>query len=79
MTQEQAKVTCLVCLWTRVKNCSLGYKAEKDFYLNYRPTCSRCGSRGWKIEEILEVIPPLNENEKELFSLSKHEDEAKVS
>lgn len=69
MKEATAKVTCLTCLWTWEKTCSLGYKAEKEFYLKYKPTCSRCGGRKWKIEEILEVRPLLNESEKDLFSL----------
>ena len=79
MREERAKVTCLTCDWSWEKTCSIDYVAEEEFYLKYKPTCSRCGGRKWKIEEILEVRPPLNENEKELFSLSNHEDEAKVS
>ena len=68
--EERAKVTCLTCLWTWEKTCSLGYAAERDFYLNYKPTCSRCGSRAWMIQEIMEARPPLDEHEKDLFSLA---------
>ena len=73
MKEERAKVTCLTCGWNWEKTCSLGYEVEKDFYLNYRTTCSQCGGMKWKIEEILEVRPPLNKYEKELFSLANYE------
>ena len=67
-----AKVTCLDCGWTWTKNCSLGYDAEKDFYLNYRPECPSCNHDPgtWKIEEVIEVMLPLTEDELFFFSLA---------
>ncbi|PYB68285.1 hypothetical protein DMB44_04370 [Thermoplasma sp. Kam2015] len=67
-----AKVTCLACGWTSMKNCLLGYEVEREFYMNYRPECPLCQQDpgSWKIEEIIEVRLPLTENEKDLFSLA---------
>ncbi len=67
-----AKVTCRSCGWTWIKNCLLGYDAEKDFYMNFKPECPSCGDDPgtWKIEEIIEVMPPLTKNERMLFSLA---------
>lgn len=67
-----AKVTCQDCGYTWTKNCSLGYEAEKDFYLNYKPRCPSCklGQGTWKIEEIIEVRMPLSDNERDLFNLA---------
>lgn len=65
-----AKVTCLNCGFTQEKNCSMEFKAEKDFYFNFNPNCPKClEKRKWKIEEIIEIRKPLDENEIELFSL----------
>ena len=66
-----AKVTCKNCGWSWVKVCSLGYEAEKDFYLNHRPRCRRCFHSSWTIEEVVEVNKPISEAEKDLFSLSE--------
>ena len=70
--EERAKVTCLVCGWTWEKPCSFAFEDEKDFYLNYKPMCSNCGYHPgkWKIEEVLEVTLPLDEYQKDLFSLA---------
>lgn len=70
--EERAKITCLVCGWTWEKPCSFTFEDEKDFYLNYKPKCSKCGHHPgkWKIEEILEVTLPLDEYQKDLFSLA---------
>ena len=65
-----AEVTCLNCGFKWEKNCSMGFKAEQDFYLNYDPYCPKCDeNRKWKIEEVIEIRKPLDENEIELFSL----------
>jgi len=66
---DQARVTCRRCGYAWVKDCTLGYEAEKDFFQNYRPECPKCRNTEWSIEEIIEVRLPLNENERELFSL----------
>lgn len=67
-----AKVTCLECGWTWTKNCSLGYEAEREFYLTYRPRCPSCNHDPgtWKIEEIIEVRLPLTDSERDLFSIA---------
>jgi hypothetical protein len=74
-----AKVTCLHCGWNWIKDCSFGYKDEKDFYLNYKPECPSChrDPNDWKIEEIIEVVLPLTDEEKSLFSLAKVTKEAR--
>ena len=67
-----AEVTCLNCGFKWEKNCSMGFKAEKDFYLNYNPYCTKCSeNRKWKIEEIIEIMLPLTDEESSLFSLAK--------
>ena len=67
-----AKVTCQDCGYSQTKNCGIGYEAEKNYYLNYRPECPSCNHDPghWKIEEIIEVRLPLTDNERNLFSLA---------
>ena len=68
-----AKVKCLHCGWDWIKDCSFSYEDEKDFYRNYKPECPSCHRvpNDWKIEEIIEVVLPLTDEEKSLFSLAK--------
>ncbi len=68
-----AKVTCLDCNHNFTVNCILGFDSEKELYLKFKPRCRNCNTEmgNWKIEEIVEIRPPLTESEKSLFALAK--------
>ena len=67
--KDHAKVTCRDCGFSWTKNCSVGYRAEREFYLKYKPACPDCGGSDWDIREIIEAVRPLRDFEKDLFSL----------
>ncbi|MGP6240467.1 hypothetical protein ACNF40_08725 [Cuniculiplasma sp. SKW4] len=66
---QHAKVECKNCGYTNIINCFPDFDFERKFYLEFKPDCPGCKQRDWEIFELVEVVKPLSDEEREIFSM----------